>query len=187
MATTAPLIHGQGEDDPSSSTGSAGGTVVVGASVVVGATGSLTGVSASSAIVRMASARSPSIHSELDQTTADLLLRLQLENDNRMRAVELCEQLMKSPSHISRMIDRAEVAGPVLREPDPDNRRAQQVVLQPAGEKAVDAFLPALDAVIQRSILDQLSEAEVDTLVELLGRIEQGARTCALRNETDHG
>ena len=75
----------------------------------------------------------------------------------------------------------------VRRAPDPDNRRAQQVVLQPAGEKAVDAFMPALDAVIQRSILDQLSEAEVDTLVELLGRIEQGARICALRNETDHG
>lgn len=113
----------------------------------------------------------------IDQTTADLLVRLHLTDGNRLRAVELCEQLLKSPSHISRIVDRAEAAGLVRREPDPDDRRAQQIVLQQPGVDLVDEITPAFDAVLQRSIFDRLSSTEIETLVDLLGRIEAGARS----------
>ncbi|MEL7210142.1 MAG: hypothetical protein AAGK32_18255, partial [Actinomycetota bacterium] len=45
-----------------------------------------------------------------DATTLDLLVRLDLAPDQRLRAVDLCRQLRLSPSHISRMLDRAEDA-----------------------------------------------------------------------------
>jgi len=114
--------------------------------------------------------------SGLDPTTADLLLRLHLAEGNKLRAVDLCHQLMKSPSHISRLLDRAEADGLVRREPDPDDRRAHRVVLLGPGAAAVESFSPAFDAVIDRAIFDSLSSKEIDTLVALLGRVEAGAR-----------
>ena len=64
-----------------------------------------------------------------DPTTLDLLVRLDQAPGNRLRAIELSRQLLMSPSHISRTIDRAEAAGLVERGADPDDRRASQVVL----------------------------------------------------------
>lgn len=112
-----------------------------------------------------------------DPTTLDLLTRLELAPDGRLRAVELCRQLQKSPSHISRMLDRAADAGLVVREPDPDDGRASQVVLTTAGRRVVDGFTPGLEAVIHRVFDETLTPQELTTLVDLLERIEQAARS----------
>lgn len=116
--------------------------------------------------------------SELDATSLDLLLRLELAPGRRLRAVELCRQLLLSPSHVSRMLDRAESAGLVLRVPDPDDRRASQVVLTDKGRRAVCAFAPHLESVIDQIINQALSADEVETLVRLLRRVERAARGC---------
>lgn len=112
---------------------------------------------------------------EFDATTLDLLTRLELASDGRLRAVELGQQLCLSPSHVSRRLDRAEREGLVRREPDPDDRRASQITLTPKGEQVVAQFAPHLEAVINRVIFDRLTPAEIDVLVELLGRIEVAA------------
>jgi DNA-binding MarR family transcriptional regulator len=112
---------------------------------------------------------------ERSATTLDLLTRLELAPGRRLRAVELCRQLQKSPSHISRLLDRAEEEGLVERRPDPADRRASQVVLTRAGRRVADDFAPRLEAVIDRVINTTLTPAEVDTLVELLGRVEAAA------------
>lgn len=110
-----------------------------------------------------------------DPTIVDLLTRLDQARDNRLRAVELSRQLLMSPSHISRTLDRAESAGLVKRGPDPDDRRASQVTITPKGRAVVKEFAPRLEAIIQRVIDETLSPAEADTLVELLGRVEAAA------------
>ncbi|MDX2380356.1 MAG: MarR family transcriptional regulator [Acidimicrobiia bacterium] len=115
-----------------------------------------------------------------DATTADLLVRLHLAADHSLRAVELCRQLLKSPSHISRRIDRAEEEGFVRREPDPDDRRARLVVLTDAGREVVSRLAPLLTRVLRHSIFDTLDADEIDTLVDLLQRIEAGARGCVV-------
>lgn len=111
-----------------------------------------------------------------DSTIVDLLVRLDQASHNRLRAVELSGQLLLSPSHISRTIDRAEAAGFVKRGPDPDDRRASQVTLTIAGRKIVEQFAPRLEAAIDRVIGQILSDSEVDILVEFLNRIEAAAR-----------
>jgi DNA-binding MarR family transcriptional regulator len=115
-----------------------------------------------------------------DPTTSDLLVRLHLAPDNALRAVELCAQLLKSPSHISRRIDRAEAAGLVRRDPDPDDRRARLVVLTDAGRDVVARLAPRLVDVLDHAIFETLDASEIDTLVGLLARIEAGARRCVV-------
>ena len=78
-----------------------------------------------------------------DATSIDLLVRLTLAPDPRLRAVELSEQMALSPSHISRMLDRSERAGLVQREPDPSDRRASQVTMTDAGQDVAARFAPS--------------------------------------------
>lgn len=112
-----------------------------------------------------------------DTTTLDLLIRLGESANGRLRAVELCEQTMKSPSHVSRMLDRAEDEGLVERRPDPEDRRASQVLLTPKGTAVVTDFLPSLVSVLEDVIYTPLSADEVETLVDLMDRIEAAARS----------
>lgn len=115
-----------------------------------------------------------------DSTTYDLLVRLHLAPEHRLRAVDLCHQLLLSPSHVSRMLDRAERDGLVRRQPDPDDRRANQVFLTAEGERAVRHLAPRLHAVLDAAIFQTLDATEVDTLVDLLARIEAAARRVSL-------
>ena len=108
----------------------------------------------------------------LDSTTLDLLVRLELAPERRLRAVELCRQLQLSPSHVSRMLDRAEDAQLVQRQADPEDRRAKTVVLTMKGRDAVDGFAPRLHAVLDRVIHQILEPAEIKTLITYLERIE---------------
>jgi DNA-binding MarR family transcriptional regulator len=110
-----------------------------------------------------------------DPTTLDLLVRLDQAPGNYLRAIELSRQVLMSPSHVSRTIDKAEAAGLVERGADPDDRRASQVLLTNAGRDVLAVFAPRLQTVIDRVFGQTLSGAEADTLVELLGRIQQAA------------
>lgn len=123
------------------------------------------------AIEDLAVARTPH-----DPTTLDLLLRLRLAPERRMRGIDLCRQLLKSPSHISRLLDRAERQGLVERRQDPRDGRAHLVSLTPEGQAAVEGFVPHLVSVLRGVVHETLSEAEQDTLVELLGRLTRASR-----------
>ena len=72
-----------------------------------------------------------------DPTIVDLLTRLDQAPENRLRAVELSLQLLMSPSHISRTLDKAEALGLVERGPDPDDRRAAQISVTNAGRSVI--------------------------------------------------
>jgi len=112
---------------------------------------------------------------EHDSTTLDLLLRLRLAPEHRLRGIDLCRQLRKSPSHVSRTLDRAEDCGLVKRQPDPEDRRAQRITLTDAGEEAVDAYVPHLVEVLNQTIYATLTSDEIETLVELLARVTSSA------------
>jgi DNA-binding MarR family transcriptional regulator len=112
----------------------------------------------------------------VDPTTLDLLVRLRLSKNGALRGVDLCNELHKSPSHLSRLIDRAEAAGLVIRTPDPNDRRAQMIAATPAGEATIDQYLPKIEAVLERVIFDSLSGDEIDLLSSLLSKVSNAAR-----------
>lgn len=111
-----------------------------------------------------------------DSTVIDLLVRLEVAENHELRAVEICRQLLLSPSHISRVIDRAEQRGLVERRADPDDRRASLVVPTPAGRTLAADFLLRLDVVLERTVYSALTPAEIETLISLLDRVENAAR-----------
>ena len=103
--------------------------------------------------------------------TIDLLVRLSLASDRTLRAVDICRSLLMSAGYVSRLVDHAESEGLVERVADPNDRRAQLITLTEAGAAIIDAFAPAATDVLDQTIYDELSDDEVATLVDLLGRV----------------
>lgn len=117
----------------------------------------------------------------------DLLVRLDLAADRTERASRLCSQLNLSAAHMSRTIDRAEAAGLVERRPDPGDRRAQLIVLTPAGDAVLAEFAPRLHALLRAVIHDVLSREEIAALVDSLERIQRACDDLAAHHPTtDH-
>jgi DNA-binding MarR family transcriptional regulator len=113
---------------------------------------------------------------EYDRQTIDLLLRLEESSQPAGRAVDLAERLMVSTSHMTRVIDKVEALGLVKRTPDPDDRRANHVTLTADGSDVVATVAPHIARTLDRVIHDTLTPEEIETLIEILGRIERKAR-----------
>ena len=112
----------------------------------------------------------------LDPATADLLVRLSKSAACGIRGVDIGEQCQMTATRVSRLVDRAEAAGLVERTPDPEDRRAQHVVLTERGHEAAAVFAPLMTEVIDDLVIDTLSAAEQGTLIELLDRVRDRAR-----------
>jgi DNA-binding MarR family transcriptional regulator len=121
---------------------------------------------------------------DYNPTTLDLLVRLRLAPHHELRGVDLCRQLLKSPGYVSRVIDQAESDGLVIRRADPNDRRAQRIALTQAGEDSLEAFIPHVVKVLDQTVYATLDDHEIETLIDLLGRIAASAHQ--LLDESDH-
>jgi DNA-binding MarR family transcriptional regulator len=113
----------------------------------------------------------------LDAGTADLLVRLAKSADCGIRGVDIGEQCQMTATRVSRLVDRAEADGLVERTPDPDDRRAQHVVLTEKGREAARTFAPLMTDVIDDLVFEALTLEERGTLIDLLGRLRDRAHT----------
>jgi len=104
----------------------------------------------------------------------DLLWALR-RSGGRLRVNELAREVVLSPTAMSRFVDRAVAAGVVAREPDPDDRRAQQVVLTGEGR----ALLRRMWPVYRRGIAEHFAQhldGDPGKLSATLGRMADSAR-----------
>jgi DNA-binding MarR family transcriptional regulator len=115
----------------------------------------------------------------LDPATADLIVRLAQAPGLGLRGVDIANQLLINPARVSRLIDRAEAAGLVERRVDPDDRRAQRVELTSAGEAKARVFAPLMLGVLDEAVFSTFTQAELDALQGLLGRLRDAARLTA--------
>lgn len=81
-------------------------------------------------------------------------------------------QLQLSAGYVSRRLTRAEAAGLIERAPDSEDGRAQWITLTPEGQRTVEDYLPRLATVVDTVFHQSLTAAEIETLVELLQRVE---------------
>lgn len=116
-------------------------------------------------------------------TVMDLLVRLRLAPNQRLRGVDICRQVLKSPGYVSRVIDQAESAGLVERTPDPHDRRAQQIVLSPDGEAALELFVPRAIELLDTVLFGVLDEDEVSQLIDMLDRVTDAAHAMLERHQ----
>ncbi|HEX2036570.1 MAG TPA: MarR family transcriptional regulator [Chloroflexota bacterium] len=109
----------------------------------------------------------------LPLTWYDVLLELHAAPQHRLRQSDLLRAVVLTRSGISRLVDRLEAAGLVCRQPNPDDRRGDLVVLTEAGRAALRRTWPAYARGIQEHFARHLTAAEAATLAAALERVRQ--------------
>ena len=89
----------------------------------------------------------------------------------RMRMSALADSVLLSLSGITRLVERLERAGLVVREPSPDDRRGFFTTLTETGLARLEEAQVTHVAGIRRRLLEHLSEEEIDTLGALWERL----------------
>src|SRR5436190_1705118 len=105
----------------------------------------------------------------------DLLWALRRSPERRLRVNQLAREVVLSPTAMSRFVDRAEAAGYVRREPDPDDRRALQVALTDEGVELLRRMWP----IYRRGIAEHFAAhlgGDPGELSDTLRRIAGSAR-----------
>lgn len=104
-----------------------------------------------------------------------VLLLLDSREGSRLTTVSDC--LLLARSTITRIVDQLESTGLVRRESDPDDRRAQRVILTGEGEARCKAAQESHDRSVQRRLMT-LDPGEHEQLLSLLVKLRQSLRDC---------
>jgi DNA-binding MarR family transcriptional regulator len=104
-----------------------------------------------------------------DLTWYDLLWTLYRQPGRSLRVKELADEVVLSPTAMSRFVDRVEAAGCVRREPDPADRRALQVTLTDAGVELLRRMWPVYARGIERHFAAHLDGASLREMLERMG------------------
>ena len=91
---------------------------------------------------------------------------------------EISERTLISSATMTSTLDRLERLDLVRRLPNPDDRRSVLVEVTEAGAALCDAFLPGIHRV-EQAVMADLEPDERDRLLELLGKVLDGAARVA--------
>jgi DNA-binding MarR family transcriptional regulator len=106
----------------------------------------------------------------------DLLWALYRQPDAGLRVNELAREVVLSPTAMSRFVERVVAAGCARREPDPQDRRAQRIVITDDGVALLKRMWPVYAAGIEahfaafvgrsparlRATLEQMADSAAD-------------------------
>jgi DNA-binding MarR family transcriptional regulator len=106
----------------------------------------------------------------------EVLLRLARTPDQRLRMSDLAEQVLMSASGLTRVADRLEAAGLLLRATCDEDRRGTWAVLTDAGLRRLLAALPGHLDVVDRWFTGVLTDAELETVTDVLRRVRDLVR-----------
>jgi MarR family 2-MHQ and catechol resistance regulon transcriptional repressor len=95
-----------------------------------------------------------------------------------MRRIDLANELQLSPSGITRLLDRLEDQGLVGKGECKEDARVSYAILTDAGLTKLKEAAPQHVGDIERRFASVLSEEEMGTLVELLGRLGGPEEDC---------
>jgi DNA-binding MarR family transcriptional regulator len=99
----------------------------------------------------------------------DLLWTLYRRPGRSLRVKELANEVVLSPTAMSRFVDRVEAAGCVRRDPDPQDRRALQVTLTDEGVDLLRRMWPVYKRGIERHFAAQLDGASLREMLDRMG------------------
>ncbi|MGI8999598.1 MAG: MarR family winged helix-turn-helix transcriptional regulator [Candidatus Limnocylindria bacterium] len=108
---------------------------------------------------------------QLALTDYDVLVQLAAADEHRLRMSELAGRLLLSRSGATRLIDRLEAEGLVMRASCESDRRGQWAALTPAGYERLRRAAPTHLRGVATHFLDRLSADDLADLERMLGSI----------------
>ncbi len=103
-------------------------------------------------------------HHGLSLSAFEVLQCLERAEDSRMRMSGLAQEVMLSPSRITRLVDSMSDDGLVSRDRCPADARSFWTVLTDAGRKRLEEARPTHVSVVRGSFLSHLDDDELDEL-----------------------
>ena len=110
----------------------------------------------------------------LPLTHYEVLLHLANAQDDRLRMSDLASSVLLSQSGVSRLVDRLERIGHVVRKPCPEDRRVLYAQLTDAGRIRLAEARPTHLAGVRARFLAHFDDAELDDLAEAWERVHPG-------------
>lgn len=108
-------------------------------------------------------------------TPLEFAVLQRLDSEQGRRLTDVGAELLCVKSTITRLVDRLEADGLVVRTPDRDDRRAQRLLLTPHGVTVCAEALRLHNASVERR-LETLSLQEQHELVALLLKLRNGLK-----------
>lgn len=110
-----------------------------------------------------------------DLTLEQLQLLKHLDCDQGISQREMGELTQKTPANITRILDRMEIKGHILRQRDPQDRRMTLVFLTPKGVPLLEQMQNILEA-FSKHCLAGISDQDLETTTRVLRTIEQNLK-----------
>jgi DNA-binding MarR family transcriptional regulator len=104
----------------------------------------------------------------LDRAGVTLLFKLAAKGDS-LRVTDLAEVLGVDTPTVTRKVQQLERDGMVVRQSDPDDRRASRIRLTPAGRRTIERVRRARRGWLER-LLHDWDDDDLSALADLLGR-----------------
>jgi DNA-binding MarR family transcriptional regulator len=111
---------------------------------------------------------------DLPLTWFDVMMRLNEQTDGRLRVHELADASLFTRSGLTRLIDRIEEAGFVVRQHSSEDRRGVYVVLTEEGRNKIAELWPEFTASIEEHFGRFLSSAEEEAVIATTERVLAG-------------
>jgi DNA-binding MarR family transcriptional regulator len=102
-----------------------------------------------------------------------LLLHLSESDDGTLRMSDLAEATRISPSRVTRVVETLRKREWIKKAPHASDGRSTMVALTDLGRDQVGAAYDLQVAGARRTLFDNLSAADVETLARILGHLEQ--------------
>ena len=110
----------------------------------------------------------------LPLTQYEVLLYLDAAPDQRLRMTELARSVLLSQSGVTRLVDRLEARGLVVREPCPEDRRGLLARITDDGRKRLGEARPTHLAGIRRLFVQHFDDDELRRLADVWERVIPG-------------
>jgi DNA-binding MarR family transcriptional regulator len=126
------------------------------------------------ALVRELDAELDEAH-DLPLSSYDVLIYLQAAPDKRLRMAELADSVLLSRSGVTRLVDRLEREGLIVRDNCASDGRGLYAVLTDEGEELLARARPTHLAGVRERFLRHFSEDELKQLATYWERVQPGA------------
>lgn len=108
---------------------------------------------------------------DLSLASYDVLVQLAEAPQGRLRMSDLAEAVLLSRSGLTRLVDRLEREGLVLRASCPSDARGTFTVLTDAGRRRLGTAAPGHLAAVRTCVTDRLDVSELGSLVTILAKL----------------